>query len=92
MNSTSNQFTVQVNSGQIIPGQTLVTSQGTWSFGTQTNAPGNFALLLNGVNTGGGFGAKMKVQGSLYTLTSTNRLYKWGGADWSASTDAVPFV
>jgi len=70
----------------IAPSGSLVTPQGTWTFGTATAAGGN-ALLLNGVNTGGGFGTKLvfTTAGVLYTFTLDGRWFSWSGTSWASS-------
>jgi len=70
----------------IAPSGSLVTPQGTWTFGTATAAGGN-ALLLNGINTGGGFGTKLvfTTAGVLYTFTLDGRWFSWTGTGWTQS-------
>jgi len=64
------------------PAGTLTTAQGTWSFGSATAAGGN-ALLLQGVQAAGGFGAQLLMQGgSLYTRTADAKWYRWSGTGW----------
>lgn len=76
-------------------GQTMVTPQGTWSFGPATSNGGN-ALLRDGVQIGGGFGAQLLYKvasGSTYTITKApeNRLFKLNGTTWvSQPAGTVP--
>jgi len=68
------------------PTGSLTTAQGTWTFGTATAAGGN-ALLLNGINTGGGFGTKLVFSaGVLYTFTLDSRWFSWTGTGWISSS------
>lgn len=93
MISPSNPFTVQITSispdGTIaLPGQSLITAQGTWSFGTAGD-PGGNALLLNGTHISG-YGVKLEVKGgNLYTVNAIGKEYKWGGSSWGASSDPL---
>jgi hypothetical protein len=70
------------------PSGTLTSSQGTWSFGTATG-PGGNALLLNGANTGGGFGTKLYLtSGNVFTATAQHLCYQWTpngtGGNWGS--------
>jgi len=74
------------NTEAVAPSGSLVTSQGKWTFGTATAAGGD-ALLLNGLNTGGGFGTKLvfTTAGVLYTFTLDGKWFSWTGTGWTAS-------
>lgn len=69
----------------IVPGQTMTTPAGVWSFGTVMGSGGN-ALLLNGTQAGGGYGIKLFViGGKVYTFTAMNQWYVWNNG-WSVTT------
>jgi len=74
------------NTEAVAPSGSLTTPQGTWTFGTATAAGGN-ALLLNGLNTGGGFGTKLvfTTSGVLYTFTLDGKWFSWTGTGWTQS-------
>jgi hypothetical protein len=67
-------------------GFTLVTSAGTWNFGTASSSPGN-AILLNGVWTGG-WATLLEVAngGQLYAQAGDSSWWLWNNPGWSAST------
>ena len=69
-------------------GATLVTSAGTWNFGTASNVYGN-AVLLNGGGTDG-WATLLKVAngGQLYAQAGDGSWWRWNNPGWSFS--AVP--
>jgi hypothetical protein len=75
-------------------GGSLVTSAGTWTFGTaqQSGEPGQYQILLNGATAwpaGQGYAAEMEVAngGKLYTYNSyVNGWWIWTGSAWSRSS------
>ena len=75
-------------------GGRLVTSAGTWTFGTaqQSGEPGQYKILLNGATAwpaGQGYAAEMEVAngGKLYTYNShVNGWWIWTGSAWSRSS------
>jgi hypothetical protein len=98
MLSSSNTFAVQVAAPAPAPtdlsittspaGQTLPTPQGTWSFGTATDTGGN-ALMLNGVQQGGGFGVQILFKaGVIYTFTKNSRWFRFANGSWAALSAA----
>lgn len=92
MNVSSNPFTVSINPASLVspdgtvataPGGSVITAEGTWTFGTATAVGGN-SLLLNGVQAAGGFGHEYHiVSGKLYTFTANNLWYLWSGGSWA---------
>jgi len=69
-------------------GGTLVTSAGTWNFGTGSNAYGN-DVLLNGGGTGGYATLLAVASGQLYAQASDGSWWRWSSSGWSAA--AAPF-
>jgi hypothetical protein len=71
------------------PSGSVVSVDGTWTFGTITSAGGN-ALLLNGVNTGGGFANVLEVAncGHIYAFTLTKNWYTFTNGGWQGG--AIP--
>ncbi len=75
------------------PTGSLVTSAGTWTFGTaqQTGERGQYQILLSGGTkwpAGQGYAAKMEVAngGQLYTYNSfVNGWWIWTGSVWAKS-------
>ena len=65
----------------------LVTSAGTWAFGTATDTGGN-AIMLNGASAGDGFGHMLEIDatGQMYTFTANGFWYVWGNGSWSRTT------
>lgn len=71
-------------------GQTLTTSQGTWSFGPQTGSGGNLPLL-NGAQAGNAYGVLLTLNpdGTLTLTNSSNSTYTWSGSGWTAVTSGA---
>jgi hypothetical protein len=65
----------------------LVTTVGTWKFGSKT-APGGNQILLNGNPAGAGFGVELEVAngGNMYTKNALGTWYKWNGTSWTVTT------
>ncbi len=63
----------------------LITSAGTWTFGTTANSNG-YPILLNGNPAAGGSASMMLVynSGKLYVKNAQNAWYLWNGSGWSA--------
>ena len=66
------------------PTGALVTTAGTWTFGSATSTGGN-AILLNGQSAAGGFGTNLYVLngGKVYTFTKDSKWFIWSGSYWS---------
>jgi hypothetical protein len=69
-------------------GGTLVTSAGTWNFGTASNAYGN-AVLLNGGGTAGWATVLAVISGQLYAHAGNGSWWRWNNPGWSSA--AAPF-
>lgn len=68
----------------IAPSGSIITSQGTWTFGSATAVGGN-ALMLNGTTKG--FGHQLYVIGAnLYTFTANSQWYLWNNTTWVGVT------
>jgi hypothetical protein len=71
----------------------LVTSAGTWSFGSAYDPIGDRYILLNG-QPAAGDGVELQVanQGNLYTVNAVGNWYEWMGGSWAAVSEpgAVP--
>jgi len=86
MQADSNAFDVRVvalDLDSITPspaGQTLLTEEGVWSFGTTVQASG-FDLMLNGMRTGAGV-ELFKEAGVLYHVNSLGAQYFRLGTSW----------
>ncbi len=67
-------------------GGTLITSAGTWNFGTASNGYGN-AVLLNGGGTEG-WATPLEVAngGQLYAQSGDGSWWRWNDRGWSSST------
>lgn len=67
---------------QVSAGRWIVTTEGTWTFGTPANASGDFPLLLNGSHANGGMAALLEVlNGKLYALTKSGGYWlRWNSA------------
>jgi hypothetical protein len=65
----------------------LVTSAGTWTFGTAADSYGN-AILLNGASAGNGFSQELEVanQGQLYA-ESGGQWWDWNGSGWVSTSN-----
>jgi hypothetical protein len=65
----------------------VVTAEGTWTFGPTTS--NGSPLMLNGQNTGGGFGDKLLVKngGKLYTFSRAGDWWAWSNG-WTKMTTA----
>lgn len=71
------------------PNGTIVTPDGTWTFGTAT-AAGGFALVRDGLHAGGGYGTTLTFKGGvIYTGTLLGAVYKWTGTGW-VQISAIP--
>jgi len=73
----------------LIPATTgsLVTSDGTWTFGTGTAGGGN-VILLNGHPATDGAAAKLVVEsGHVFADNAQGNWYEWTNSNWSASAD-----
>ena len=64
----------------------LITSAGTWTFGTTTTPYGNL-ILVNGQSAAGGSAVELEVanQGHLYADNSQGQWWQWNGSGWGAS-------
>src|SRR5438105_10667159 len=63
----------------------LVTSAGTWSFGTATDAYGN-SILLNGQSAGNGYSTELEVANSGHVYAGSNgQWWAWTGISWTGS-------
>jgi len=62
----------------------LVTSAGTWTFGSKTASGGN-QILLNGSPAGAGYGVELEVDsgGNMYTKNASGTWYEWKGTSWT---------
>jgi hypothetical protein len=71
----------------------LVTSAGTWSFGSAYDPIGDRYILLNG-QPAAGDGVELQVanQGNLYAVNAVGNWYEWMGGSWAAVSGpgAVP--
>lgn len=69
-----------------VPGQTLLTAQGAWSFDLVNMGSGGNVLLLNGAPAGGS-GVKYAVTAAgLKVLNTAGQWWLWTGSVWTAST------
>jgi len=67
------------------PSGSLVTPQGTWTFGTATASGGN-SLLLNGQHMAGGYGVEYRfTSGVLIVRSRSNGWWRWTGTDWASA-------
>src|SRR5437588_677589 len=76
----------------LMPGSagSLVTSAGTWTFGTVTNSFGN-AILLNGQTTPIGWGTEIEVaNGNQLYADNSSGWYQWTGSGWSGTSNPTP--
>lgn len=77
------------------PNGSLVTTKGTWTFGTATSSGGN-ALMKDGVIAAGGYGVKLLwINNEIYTYTADTRWFHWTGSSWEnipAEQVPVPIV
>jgi hypothetical protein len=66
-------------------GGTLMTTAGTWNFGTASN-PYGYSVLLNG-GTNGGYATLLEVAhgGQLYAQASDSSWWLWKNPGWSSS-------
>ena len=66
----------------------LVTTAGTWTFSTTTNAYGNL-ILVNGQSAANGSAVELEVAngGHLYADNSQGQWWAWNGAGWTSSTN-----
>src|SRR6476659_8423647 len=69
----------------------LITSAGTWTFGTTTTAYGN-VILVNGQSAAGGSAIELEVanQGHLYADNSQGQWWQWNGSGWAGAADPNP--
>lgn len=65
---------------------TLVTADGTWTFGA-TQASGGSSILLNGQGTSGYAAILVVEQAKMFALTLQNTWWAWDGGGWSQTTD-----
>lgn len=80
--------TLSPDNTTIVVGGTIVTKDGKWTFGTATANGGN-AILLNGSQAAGGFGATLLLLGGeIYTFTADSKWYHWLGMGWSQMASA----
>lgn len=64
-------------------GQSLTTSQGTFSFGA-SGYPGGYQLLVNGAWTGTGSAVEYQVtNGQIYVQNNAGQWYSWTGTNWT---------
>jgi hypothetical protein len=62
---------------------TLVDSDGTWSFGATLSGAGGYPLQLNGTQVGGGFGVLfVSYNGSTYAENLQGAWFQWNGTGW----------
>jgi hypothetical protein len=75
---------------QVSAGRWIVTTEGTWTFGTPANASGDYPLLLNGSPANGGMAALLEVlNGKLYALTKSGEYWlRWKSAWLDAGATA----
>src|SRR5205085_280322 len=68
----------------------LVTSAGTWTFGS-TTANGGHLILLNGQSAIGRAAGELEVAngGNLFADNSYGQLWEWNGSSWTSSTDPL---
>ena len=68
-------------------GGSLVTSAGTWTFGTSTNSSG-YQILLNGAPAAGGWATKLRVGnlGKLYAENALGNTYLWASGGWTLTS------
>ncbi len=64
-------------------GGRLVTTAGTWTFGT-TKSSGNYPILLNGVPAAGGYATELYInyQGQIFAEAG-GQWYAWNGSGWA---------
>jgi len=69
-------------------GGTLVTAQGTWSFGATPNSSGDYPVLLNGQNIQSGAAIKLLIDanGNLNALNASGYTYQWTGTIWQQTS------
>jgi hypothetical protein len=69
-------------------GGSLVTSAGTWTFGTTTTAYGNL-ILLDGQSAAGGSAVELEVanNGKIYADNLQGQWWQWNGSGWGASSN-----
>lgn len=80
--------TLSPDNTTIAMGGTIVTKDGKWTFGSATANGGN-AILLNGSQAAGGFGATLLLLGGeIYTFTADSKWYHWLGMGWSQMASA----
>src|SRR2546421_615542 len=66
-------------------GGSLLTSAGTWSFGTATDLSGNI-ILLNGQSAGNGYSTELEVANSGHMYAGSNgQWWEWSGTGWAGS-------
>src|SRR3954469_22590863 len=66
-------------------GGNLLTSAGTWSFGTATDPYGNI-ILLNGQSAGNGYSTELEVANSGHMYAGSNgQWWEWSGTGWAGT-------
>src|SRR5207245_4767046 len=66
-------------------GGSLVTSAGTWTFGTATDPYGNI-ILLNGQSAGSGYSTELEVANSGHVYAGSNgQWWEWSGTGWAGT-------
>jgi hypothetical protein len=69
----------------------LVTSAGTWAFGSPVKSNGNYPILLNGQTLpGGAVELEVANSGNLYADNALGSWYEWVNSSWAATTDPNP--
>jgi hypothetical protein len=62
---------------------TMVDSDGTWSFGPTSNGSGGYPIFLNGVQQSGQFAILLlSYNGFTYQQNLLNSWYQWNGSSW----------
>src|SRR5579863_8776867 len=77
--------TISPDGSTLTPGQSgdLVTSAGTWTFGT-VDATGQIPILLNGSASNGGHATELEVaSGGHLFADNASGWYEWNGSGWS---------
>lgn len=74
-------------------GGSIVTTAGTWTFGTGTSSFGN-QILLNGQPAGNGYATELEInQGQVYADNAASQWWSWTGLGWaSASNPTSPMT
>jgi hypothetical protein len=70
------------------PNGSLITADGTWTFGVEApGRPGEWHILLNGVDTTA-IASWLKLKGGhIFVLTASGQWYVWANGTWTLTTD-----